>query len=476
MGRRVVPLTDKQVQNLTHGVVEGKHLKHQNQKNAPGTPRTAYHAVGGPGAEGLTLMCQPPKKKGIKGPRSWILRISIDGKQRQIGLGSYPVVTLARAREKALEIRAMVADGIDPLEHKRKARAERQDAQRRLIKFEDLARDYMEKRMEESGARDAEKKISKELNQLKRYSFPAIGKRIVGDLTPNDIAEAVRTPLEGGKRETYNQVRRNISRIMDMARAKGLYHGDNPADLGILKHLLPTPKGKKKTLTESKNRASVKRADAQRFYAAVCADHTIGARLLQFQMLTASRPGEARHARWAEIDMVNRVWHAPAPDMKMGLPIDVPLSDAAMDLLASLPREGEFVFGKNVPSENTANNRLRKLHKADIAAGGSGFFDAYQTDAQGNPKVATAHGLRNTFKEWARSMAHTYRDELSEIALAHQDKNKVRSAYARETLLEERRPMMQDWAEYCTKMVGHAGGNVVAIGSTKDNASEGATA
>ncbi|WLD58915.1 integrase arm-type DNA-binding domain-containing protein [Salinispirillum sp. LH 10-3-1] len=464
MGRRVVPLTDKQVQSLTYAEVKGEHLEHQKKRNEPGTPRTAYHAVGGEGAEGLTLMCQPPKKKEIKGARSWILRISIDGRQRQLGLGSYPVVTLARAREKAREIRAMVADGIDPLEHKRKARAEREAAQSRLVKFEDLAIDYMANRMEESGARDAEKKISKELNQLKRYSFPAIGKRIVGDLTPNDIAEAVRIPLEEGKRETYNQVRRNITRIMDQARAKGLYHGDNPADLGVLKHLLPTPKGKKKTLGKPQHRPAVMLSDAQRFYAAISSDMTIGARLIQFQLLTASRPGEARHARWADIDIVNRIWHVPAEDMKMGLAHDVPLPDHAVELLATLPRKGEFVFGKRPPSENTASKRLRDLHKADIEAGGAGFFDPYQTDKKGMAKVATPHGLRNTFKEWARSVSDKYRDELSEIALAHQDPNKVRSAYARETLLEERRPMMQDWAQFCTKLTGKADTNVVAIG------------
>ena len=397
MGRRVVPLSDKAVQNLTHGVVEGKHLKHQDQKNEPGTPRTAYHAVGGEGAEGLTLMCQPPRQKGVKGPRSWILRISIDGRQRQIGLGSYPVVTLARAREKAREIRAMVADGIDPLEHKRKARADREAAKRRLVKFEDLARDYMENRMEESGARNAEKKISKEFNQLKRYSFPAIGKRIVGDLTPNDIAEAVRGPLEAGKKETYNQVRRNITRIMDLARAKGLFHGDNPADLGVLKHLLPTPKGKKKTLSKPQHHPAVMLSDAQRFYAAVSADQTNGARLIQFQLLTAARPGEARHARWADIDMVNKVWHVPAEDMKMGLPHDVPLSDAAVELLAALPRVGDYVFGGRPPSENTASKRLRDLHKIDIAAGGSGFFDACRDAARGNdiPFVYPPHFFNN---------------------------------------------------------------------------------
>ena len=449
MGRRVVPLSDKRVQALTFKTVQGRQSEHQSPVNPEGAPRTAYHAVGGDGAEGLTLMCQPPKREGRRGPRSWILRITIDGRQRQLGLGSYPLVSLARAREKAREIRALVADGIDPLEYKRKTRAERKDAQRRQITFEELTLDYMENRMEESGARNAEKKISKELNQIRRYSFPAIGKKIVGELTPNDIAEAIRIPLEEGKKETHNQVRRNISRIFNLAKAKGIYHGDNPADREVVKHLLPTPKGKKRTLAKPKHRPAVMLSDAQRFYAVVSADQTTGARLLQFQMLTATRPGEARHAQWADIDMVRGVWHVPAEDMKMGLPHDVPLSDETLNLLASLPRFGEYVFGLKPPSENTASKRLRELHKADLAAGGQGFCDPHQTDANGSPKTATPHGLRNTFKEWSRSKADKFRDELSEIALAHQDANKVRSAYARETLLEERRPLMQAWAEFC---------------------------
>lgn len=449
MGRRVVPLSAKQVDRRTYGRVLGQHQKHQTQVNDVGTPRTAYHPVGGEGCDGLSLMCQPPKREGDKkGSRSWILRISIDGKQCQLGLGSYPAVSLARAREKARELRSMVADGIDPREAKRQARADREAAQRRRVTFEELTAEYMAKRLEESGALSAEKKIQKEHNQIRRYAFDVLGRKIVADITPSDVAEAIRRPLEDGKKETFHQIRRNISRAMSMAKARGLYQGDNPAELRVLQDLLPTPKGKKKTLAKPKHQPSVMLADVQRFYSTISNDHSVGARLLQWQMLTATRPGEARHARWSDIDLERSTWTIPAELMKQGVEHDVPLPEAAVELLRALPRDGEYLFGIKPPSENTASKRLKVLHQKDIDAGGKGFVDSHQLGTDGEPRTATPHGLRSTFKEWARLQSAKYRDELSELALAHQEGSKVRSAYARSKQLEERRPMMADWAAY----------------------------
>lgn len=462
MGRRVVPKSDREVRALTHGTVKGAVSQSKGRKREVGAPCTAYHAVGGEGAHGLALMCQPPTSEGASGARSWLLRYTFSGRQREMGLGSYPAVTLARAREKAREIRAQLSDGVDPLEARRQSLAESRKRLARAVTFERLALDYMAMRHahydDKPHAINSIKKVEKETSQLRRFVFPELGQSMPGELTPEDIANVLRPIRLAGKRETESQVRRNLAQVMDLARARGLTDQPNPVDLRVLRNLLPeTPAGKMRKLEAAQalsNHPALDVADLPRFVARLREDDTLGARSLLFQILTATRPGEARQAKWSDVDMDAALWCIPAEDMKTGETHHVPLSRAAVSLLASLPRIGTYIFstdGKRPVSNNTANQRIKALHKLDIALGSGGFIDSAQTDKDGNHPRAVAHGFRSTFKDWSRAV-ESFSDELTELALAHRvrlENAKVREAYARDKLVGRRRPIMEAWSKYC---------------------------
>ena len=462
MGRRVVPKSDREVRMLTHGTVKGARSIGEGRKREVGEPGNAYHAVGGEGAHGLVLVCQPPTTEGVRGARSWLLRYSFNGRQREMGLGAYPAVSLSRAREKAREIRAGLAEGVDPLDARRKSKEETRKQTARAVTFERLAIEYMDMRRahydDKPHAVNSIKKVEKETSQLRRYVFPELGGASPGELTPEDVANVLRPIRLAGKRETESQVRRNLAQIMDLARARGLTERANPVDLRVLRNLLPeTPAGKMRKLEAAQalsNHPALDVAELPRFITRLREDGALGAQALLFQILTATRPGEARLAKWADVDLEAAVWRIPAEDMKTGEAHDVPLSRAAVAMLEGLPRRGVYIFsvdGTRPVSNNTANQRIKAIHTMDIALGNGGFVDSAQSDKAGNHPRAVAHGFRSTFKDWSRTVER-FSDELTELALAHRvrlENSKVREAYARDKLVSQRRPIMEAWAKYC---------------------------
>tara|TARA_R100000005_G_scaffold96662_2_gene85694 strand:+ start:7887 stop:9284 length:1398 start_codon:yes stop_codon:yes gene_type:complete len=461
MGRRVAPKSEREVRQLTYS----------EERNAK-----RYHAVGGDGAHGLVLMCQPPSEKGVPSARSWILRYTFAGRQQEMGLGSYPAVTLARAREKAREARVILDGGKNPLALKKEARRASRKTEAKAVAFSVLAADYMELRRQpycgKSHATHSLKKIDKETNQLSRYAYPFLGNQLVDKITSEDVAEVLRPLRLDGKRETETQVRRNIAKIMDLAKARKLVDV-NPVDRSVLRNLLPdTPSGKMKmleTAANKKNHPALDVADMPRFVSALSMDDTLGAKVLLFQILTAARPGEARLAKWQSVDSNEKLWRVPAEDMKTGVAHDVPLSERAVSLLKCMPRKGVYIFsrdGKKPVSENTANIRIKAHHTFDISIGGPGFVDSAQTDIRGNHPRAVAHGFRSTFKDWSRTVA-SFPDELTELALAHKfriENAEVRASYARDKLVSRRRPIMEAWAKFCGSSEESCGKLVVPTG------------
>jgi integrase len=189
----------------------------------------------------------------------------------------------------------------------------------------------------------------------------------------------------------------------------------------------------------------------------------MGARALEFAILTAARSSEVRGAVWDEIDLKAKLWIVPEVRIKGGKVHRVPLSAPVVKLLESLPRfqDSNYIFpaakGGRL-SDMTLSKAIKDMHEASVANGGEGYLDPVQN------AIATPHGTaRSTFKDWARSCTR-FEDEVSELALAHVNSDATRSAYARDELLPKREKMMRDWAAFCTVVRSKSDSKVVPIG------------
>jgi integrase len=225
---------------------------------------------------------------------------------------------------------------------------------------------------------------------------------------------------------------------------RGYRKGENPARWkGHLDHILPA----RNKVQKAKHHAALDYRDVGDFMAALKAVDGMGARALEFAILTATRSGEVRGATWAEIDHKAGVWIIPAERMKAEREHRVPLSPAVLAMLESLPRMVGttliFPSAKNdALSDMTLTAVIRRMHEASTKAGNAGWCD-------GAGKVITAHGFRSTFRDWAGETT-AYPREVIEHALAHQLKDKAEAAYQRGDLLDKRRRLMADWAKHCT--------------------------
>lgn len=374
------------------------------------------HAVGG--VSGLYLQVTP------SGARTWILRATMGGKRRDMGLGGYPDVTLAAAREKAREARAKIEQGIDPILERERALSQLKAEQAKSITFAAAARALIDAKSDEW--RNA-KHRAQWSSSLETYAFPIIGKLQVADVTQAHVLSVLQ-PIWKEKTETANRLRGRIEQVLDWAKVRGYREGENPARWrGHLDKLLPAPT---KIARVVHHRALP--IDAMPgFMAELRQRKGIAPRALEFLVLTAARSGEVRGATWQEIDMDAAVWTVPAERMKAGKEHRAPLSLQALELLASLPRlEGnDLVFPAprgGVLSDMTITAVMRRM----------------ELDA-------VPHGMRSTFRDWAAERTN-YPREVAEMALAHTIGNAVEAAYRRGDLFEKRVQMMADWAAFCS--------------------------
>lgn len=373
------------------------------------------HAVGG--VAGLHLQVAPG------GARTWILRISVAGKRRDMGLGGFPDVTLAQARDKAREARELVDRGGDPIFQRRQAKSALL-AQRASAKtFAQCAREYIESK---SAEWSNDKHAQQWTNTLETYASPTIGKLLVSDVGLPQVLDVLK-PIWHKKTETATRVRGRIEAILDWATVQHYRHGPNPARWkGHLDKILAAPS----KVTKVKHHRALPIDAAADFVCTLREQAGISARALEFAILTAARSGEVRGATWAEIDLDAEEWIVPAERMKAGKEHRVPLSPASLKLLGSLSRvDGtDLVF----PSSN-------KKPLSDMAL----------TAVMRRMKVdAVPHGFRSTFKDWA-SERTSYPREVVEMALAHAIGDKVEAAYRRGSLLAKRRRLTADWADFC---------------------------
>jgi integrase len=372
------------------------------------------HPVGG--VPGLALQVTPT------GARSWILRATVGTKRRDMGLGQFPGVTLALAREKARSAREQIEQGTDPILRRQQAQSLLRAQQASAVTFEQAARSYIE-------AKSPEWKNAKHAAQwgatLETYAFPVMGKMHVSDIQQAHVL-AVLEPIWSSKTETATRVRGRIELVLDWARVRGYRSGENPARWrGHLDKLLAAPK----KITKVQHHPAVPVKQVSQFYAKLCERTGTGARALEFALLTAARSGEVRGATWDEIDLDAKLWTVPDKRMKAGKLHRVPLSTAVIKLLKSLPR----VEGSDLLFPAARGGQLSDMSLTAVMR------------RMGLEYVP--HGLRSTFRDWVAECTNHPR-ELAEKALAHTLTNDVEAAYHRSDVLEKRRAMMQDWAKF----------------------------
>jgi integrase len=382
------------------------------------------------------------------GTKSWLFRFMIDGRPDSMGLGPLNTVSLARAREKAEKVRDLLEQGINPREARDAERRQRKLEAAKAITFKQCADRYIEaNRAAWKNAKHADQWFAT-FNQTKRGStvFPAATEAI-NDLPVSaidtglilNILELIwqKTP------ESASRIRGRIERVLDWARVRGYREGENPARWeGHLKETLPARRARTRG-----HHAAVPYAEVPAFLAELRKKAGISARALELTILTAARTAEAIGARWSEIDLQARLWVIGPERMKGAREHRVPLSDRALEILSSLPRDSEFVF----PGAR-AMKPLSDMAMLKVVRGMRG---------QGS----TVHGFRSTFKDWAGETT-SFPNELTEIALAHAISDKTDAAYRRGDMMEKRRRLMADWAAYCGGQHPASRHNVVGIRET----------
>lgn len=347
------------------------------------------------------------------GSKQWVFIYKRDGQRTEIGLGGYgqgtAPVSLALAREKAEAIRQRLARGEDL--HSRKT-------------FAEIMEDVIAVKM--AGFRNEKHKDQWRMT-LDTYAKP-LHKRPIAEITRDDVVEALK-PIWSTIPETADRTRMRIAAVIDHAKARGLYVGDNPADWrGGLKELLPA----RQKLTRG-HHAAVPYKDLPAVIARLREASGVSARAVEFVALTAGRSNEIRQAAWPEIDFEASLWTVPKERMKSGKEHEVPLSDRAIAILQAQRQvaTGSLVFEGGKVGAAISDTAMTKA----LRAAGAGD--------------ATLHGLRSSFRDWAGDTT-SYPRDIIEHALAHVIKDKAEAAYRRGTALAKRANLMQEWEKYCS--------------------------
>ena len=380
---------------------------------------------------------------GLTGSKSWVYRYQADGRRHDLGLGPYPDVSVAEARERASAQRRLRLDGEDPLTARRTGRHRASLEAAKAITFREAAEQYI--RSHEAGWRNATHAAQWPAS-LSKYVYPTIGDLPVAGIDTGLVLRVLE-PIWTTKAETASRIRGRIESVLDWTMAREYRSGENPARWrGHLQNLLPQPSKVRRV----EHHAALPYQQMAKFMTELRQHDGSTALALQFAILTAARTGEVVGARWEEIDFGERLWTIPASRIKAGREHRVPLSDAAIAVLDRMRqvRRGDYVFpGRDSNSPvNTAGlfHTLRRLNWPDV----------------------TVHGFRSTFRDWAAERTN-YPAEVAEMALAHTVGSAVEQAYRRSDLFDRRRRLMDDWARWCSTEAAEPSGTVVAIGAVE---------
>lgn len=349
--------------------------------------------------------------------RKWVLRFTWRGRPKEMGLGSASSVPLADAREKAVNARRKVAQGLNPIVERKRDGG--------IPTFGQMADDVHEALS--AGFRNEKHKAQWKMT-LATYAAPLRPKPV--DTIATDDVLSVLKPIWKDKAETASRLRGRIEKVLDAAKAKGFRDGENPARWrGHLDHLLPRPL----KLTRG-HHAAMAYDDVAAFIGKLRKREATAALALEFCILTAGRSGEVLGLRWPEVDLEKKIWTVPAERMKAGREHRVPLSSRAVLILKTLAKakQSEFVFAghdRNKPLSGMAMEMVLRRMKIENA---------------------TVHGFRSSFRDWAGNVSNFPR-EVTETALAHVIGDKAEQAYRRSDALEKRRKLMEAWANYCER-------------------------
>jgi integrase len=375
------------------------------------------------------------------GARGWIFRFALGGRTRDMGLGAYPEISLATARNLAGKFRALVKEGIDPIERRRADQAAQRVASAKNLTFDECSAGYVEDH--EAGWRNA-KHRAQWISTLKRYASPVLGKLPAATIDTGLVLRVLK-PIWSKKTETASRLRGRIESVLDWARVRGHRSGENPARWkGNLDQLLPA-KGKVRAV---KHHPALPYLRIGEFMADLRACPDGAARALEFTILTAARTTETIGAQREEIDPREKVWNVPAERMKGRRDHRVPLSKHALTHGGTKTgAKDDFIFEGRKPGTPLSNMAMTGVIKRLNAKRKQAGLSLYVDPAQDNKRVVP-HGFRSTFRDWAAEQTN-YPNHLVEMALAHAVDDKTEAAYRRGDLFEKRRRLMNAWADYC---------------------------
>ena len=435
MPRRATELTPAQIRQLRH----------------PGGKKPILVAVGG--VAGLIVKVYP------SGAKSWLLRGRFgewqertdnagskirERKKREIGLGAYPEVLLGTARDKARDVRAQFANGVDPLADRKAKMATLAALTKRRRTFKEAFREYAKTKATEFSS---ERYFSQWSSVAERYAFPSIGDVLVSEIVLQDVLSVLK-PIWEDKNPTATKLRQIIEGTLSFATVHGYRDGDNPARWqGNLSVVLAAP-GK---VSKETNYPAIQLCDVPRWWRDLEAPVGMGAAALRFQALTVTRTGAIRYATWDEFDLEKGIWaiqpgRTASKIYKRDGAKKIVLTTYGSSMLKGLPRRSGSPYVFWAPrggylSDATIGKAMRTLHEADIGRGGVGYVD-------GVTKLpAVPHGLRSTFRTWVSDLTH-FDPDMAEIALFHKVGTKVQRAYDRAEMLDKRRTMMEPWERF----------------------------
>lgn len=396
-----------------------------------------FHPVGG--VAGLGLQIVPSLAK------SWVLRVMIGGRRRKMGLGGFPEVSLARAREKALEARDKIDRGIDPIDYRKENRRVLVASRAKDVTFKKCAEDYVaaHKAAWTNGKHEGQWERT-----LEQYAYPVIGDMWVRDVRLEHIM-SILEPIWHTKTPTAKRLRGRIEVVLDSSTTKGLRDGTNPARWkGNLSTILPSPN----KITPVRHFPALPVTDVGSFIQKIRSQDGMSAKALEFLILTNVRSHNVRHATWGEIDFENETWEIPGEDdeetgqrMKMGVTHRVPLTKQVLAFLDRLPRtsSSNLLFPSPRKGTQLSDMAMNKVMR-DMGAKG------------------VPHGFRSTFRDWALDYTN-FHETIAEKAMAHAVGDKTVRSYLRSDAYKKRRRLMQAWADFCDIERSASVGKVISL-------------
>jgi len=395
------------------------------------TPERAGRAAKKPGlhldSDGLYLRVSKGSKSSKTTASSWVFRYMLNRKAREMGLGSYPGVSLVTARKLAEEARSLKGRAIDPIEAREAARVAQRVEDARSITFRECAKTYL-------AAHQDKWKNAKHAKQwhatLEAHVMPTLGSLPVSDID-RALVIKVLEPIWTVIPETAARVRGRIEAILDWAEMRDYRSGVNPAAWkGKLDKVFPA----KSTVRAVKHHAALPYAELPSFFALLSEEDGTGAQALAFTILTVARTTEATCSQWPEVDMTGAVWTAPGERMKGGREHRVPLPAAAMKILRhqhKVTGGTGYIFPGLKPKKPLSNMAMLKV-----------------LERMGRDDL-TVHGFRSTFRDYIEEQT-AFPGSVAEAALAHVVGDETEAAYRRGDIFDKRKQLMNAWARYCT--------------------------